>query len=429
MTVAGAVLLTVTVAVAAPGRLVLVSISEAGAKGDQHSSVYGLSKDGRKVGFSSTSTTLHPDDTDALQDVYVKDVSTGEMILASTSAQGVKGNGHSVTAYLSRSGNRVAFSSEATNLHPDDSTPDLDVYVKVISTGALILASTSDSGVKGNGDSGVGSISADGRTVAFWSEATNLDPADPDTTGDVYVKNLVTGDIALASTSDAGVKGNGEVGETSLSANGTRVGFSSDATNLDPADTDDRSDVYVKDLATGNLMLVSVPEEGAKAQTHSLGPSLSTDGTLVAFYSRARNLHPGDTDTWHDVFVKDLTTGGISLASATAEGRDANFESTHPSISADGLRVAFESWADNLSEEDGDDWYDVYVKDLCAGELLLASTTDSGEKGNSHSQRPVLSTLGTWTTFSSIATNLDPADEDGVSDVYLKRLIFSSCAG
>ena len=104
--------------------------------------------------------------------------------------------------------------------------------------GDLTLASTSDAGIKGNAESALVSVSADGTKVAFISSATNLDPADTDAVRDVYVKDLTTGDLTLASTSDAGVKGNDYSLEPSLSADGTKVAFHSFATNLDPADTD-----------------------------------------------------------------------------------------------------------------------------------------------------------------------------------------------
>ena len=97
--------------------------------------------------------------------------------------------------------------------------------MKDLTTGDLTLASTSDAGVKGNSSSLEASLSADGTKVAFPSEATNLDPADTGRVVDVYVKDLTTGDLTLASTSDAGVKGNGSSSDTSLSADGTNVAF------------------------------------------------------------------------------------------------------------------------------------------------------------------------------------------------------------
>ena len=169
--------------------------------------------------------------------------------------------------------------------------------MKDLVTGDITLASTSDSGVKGNGCSIGPSLSADGTQVAFYSSATNLDPADTDAVQDMYVKDLVTGDITLASTSDTGVKGNSDSFGPSLSTDGTKVAFDSVASNLDPADTDTVVDIYVKDLVTGDITLASTSDTGVKGNGDSFDPSLSADGTKVAFHSVATNLDPADTDT------------------------------------------------------------------------------------------------------------------------------------
>ena len=116
----------------------------------------------------------------------------------------------------------------------------------------------------------------------------------------------MTGDLTLASTSDAGVKGNDSSLQPSLSADGTRVAFFSSTTNLDPADTDGLSDVYVKDLTTGDLTLASTSDAEVKGNDSSFQPSLSTDGTKVAFASGAANLDPADADFGRDVYVKEL---------------------------------------------------------------------------------------------------------------------------
>ena len=263
------------------------------------------------MAFGSTATNLDPADTDSFTDVYIKDLATGDITLASTSDTGVKGNGRSGGTSLSADGTRLAFGSSAINLDPADTDSIFDVYVKDLATGNITLASTSDTGIKGNGDSYFMVLSADGATVAFVSEATNLDPADTDSTADVYVKDLATGDITLASTSDSGIKADGDsfiqnFSSPSLSADGTRVAFYSNATNLDPADTDSTADVYVKDLATGDITFVSISESGIKGNGESITGSLSADGTRVAFGSSATNLDPADTDSTLDVYVKDL---------------------------------------------------------------------------------------------------------------------------
>ena len=411
-----------TSALAAPGDLTLVSTSDAGIKGNVDSELPSVSADGTKVAFVSRATNLDPADTDGFFDVYVKDLTTGDLTLASTSDAGVKGNGHSVEPSLSADGTKVAFASLATNLDPADTDAVLDVFVKELTTGDLTLASTSDAGVKGNATSTEPSLSAVGTKVAFYSSATNLDPADTDGVLDVYVKDLTTGDLTLASTSDAGVKGNGSSFKPALSADGTKVAFYSAATNLDPADTDGLGDVYVKDLVTGDLTLASTSDAGVKGNGDSFEPSLSADGTKVAFHSLAANLDPADTDAVLDVYVKELATGDLTLASTSDAEVKGNVNSREPALSSAGTKIAFWSSATNLDPADTDGVVDVYVKDLTTGDLTLASTSDAGVKGNDSSFRTSLSADGTKVAFISAATNLDPADTDGVLDVYVKEL-------
>lgn len=420
----GATLAVAPGALAAPGDITLVSTSDTGTKGTHISWEPSVSADGTKVAFISFAPNLDPADPDDAPDVFVKDLSTGDITLASTSDTGVKSNFFSFSASLSADGTRVAFWSNATNLDPADTDQDADVYVKDLSTGDLTLASTSDTGAKGNDPSFDVSLSADGTKVAFISGATNLDPADTDSIGDVYVKDLSTGDITLVSASDTETKGNGESLFPTPSADGTRVAFSSLATNLDPADTDTVQDVYVKDLSTGDIIVASTSDTGTKGNDDSgfFFSSLSAGGTRVAFRSRATNLDPADTDALDDVYVKDLSTGDITLASTSATGTKGNDVSDNPDLSADGAKVAFASAATNFDPADTDSVFDVFVKDLSTGDITLASTSDTGIKGDGDSFSASLSADGARVAFASRATNLDPADTDTLPDVYVKEL-------
>jgi hypothetical protein len=414
-------------ALAVGGDLTLASTSDIGIKGDNVSIRGFLSADGTKAAFTSFATNLDPADTDFRSDVYVKDLSTGDITLASTSDAGIKGNGDSATSYqasLSSDGTKAAFTSFATNLDPADTDTNGDIYVKDLSTGELTLASTSDAEAKGNAFSYEASLSADGSSVTFLSMATNLDPSDTDSVPDVYVKNLATGDLTLASTSDTGTKGNGESFQTFLSSDGARVVFNTFASNIDPADNDSSSDIYVKDVLTGDLTLASTSDTGIKGNANSGGGVLSADGTKVAFSSDATNLDPSDADSFSDIFVKDLTTGDITLASTSDSGRKGkDAASFQPSLSGDGTKVAFDSFASNLDPADKDSIQDVYVKDLATGDLTLASTSDTGVKANGDgSTTPHLSANGTRVVFDSEATNLDPADTDTLADIYVKEL-------
>jgi uncharacterized repeat protein (TIGR01451 family) len=412
---------------AAPGNITLVSATSLGVKGNGESTpgTHTVSADGTKVIFTTYSTNLLASDTDTLRDVYVKDVTTGALTLASVSESGAKGNDESFAASISDDGTLVAFDSNATNLDPADTEYLTDVYVKNLDSGDLSVVSTSDDGVKGNGTSGNGILSGNGKTIVFNSAATNLDPADTTSLFDVYLKNLTTGDVVLVSTNDSGVKGNGESFSAIPSADGSKVAFISTATNLDPADTDSLMDVYVKDLATGNITLATTNDSGVKgnAEVRFTWAALSADGTAVAFETTSTNLDPNDRDSISDVYVKNLATGDLQLASVNANGVKGNLISEYPSLSADGTMVAFQSLASNLDPIDRNN-PDIYVKNLTTGDLVLASTNDAGTRsGNETSFFPSLTPDGNRVVFGSRAGNFDPADplRDSI-DVYLKDL-------
>lgn len=404
------------------GDVVLASTADDGTKGNGESFQPSLSSDETTVVFESLATNLDSADTDALRGVYAKNLVTGNILLVSAADDGTKANGFSGNASISADGRKVVFSSRATNLDPDDVDTASDIYVKDLVTGEVVLASTADNGTKSNGESLSGSLFADGTKVVFGSSATNLHPDDTDIVTDVFVKDLGTGDVTLASTADDGTKGNGASVAIPF-ADGTKLLITSTATNLDPADTDTDFDLYVKDLQTGNITLVSTADDGNKGNGSSVIPSLSIDGTQLAFQSTATNFDAADTESGFDVYVKDLVTGDITLASTADDGIKGNDHSGGPSLSGDGTRVAFPSLASNLDPADPDTDADVYVKDLVTGDIVLASTSDDGTKGNGGSGfGPSLSSDGTAVAFASEATNLDPADTDGMIDLYVKDL-------
>jgi uncharacterized repeat protein (TIGR01451 family) len=403
---------------AAPGDLILVSATEGGVKSNGASYEVAISADGTRVAFSTDATNLDPRDTDGVQDVYVKDLVTGDLILASTSAAGVKGNGISLVPSLSADGTKVAFDSRSTNLTPEAVG---GVFVKDLVTGEIVLASTSDAGVPGGGTSP--SLSADGTRVAF--QGGGLDPADTDDVVDVYVKDLTTGNLIFASTSDEGMNGDGGFfGSVRpfLSADGTRVGFLSDEVDLDPADGDGIGDSYVKDLTTGDLILVSTSDAGVKGDDFSGRPSLSADGRKALFASSAGNLDPQKTTRGGaSIYLKDLATGDVTLVSVTETGKVLAGTGSEPFLAADGSRFAFDYRGTVADPGDTDQITDVYVKDLVTGDLILASTSAAGVKGNGDSYPAVISGDGGRAAFRSEATNLDPADADSLRDVYAKE--------
>ena len=345
------------------------------------------------------------------------------LVSRASGATGVKGNDLSLGGpALSADGRFVAFSSWASNLDPDDTDRPDDVYVRDLQTNTTTLVSRASgaAGAKGNGASVGASMSADGRFVAFRSSASNLDPGDNDTIPDVFVRDLQTNTTTLVSRGSgaAGAKGNNSSLVPAISADGRYVAFYSFASNLDPDDTDTSTDVFVRDLQASTTTLVSRASgaAGAKGNGASRVPVISPGGRFVAFDSNASNLHPDDTDATGDAFVRDLQAGTTTLISRAsgADGAKGNDDSLRPVISADGRFVAFDSTASNLDPADTDTTADVYMRDVQANTTTLVSRASgpAGAKGNFFSLGPAMSRDGRFVGFVSGASNLDPADTD-----------------
>jgi Tol biopolymer transport system component len=333
-----------------------------------------ISADGRFVAFDSGASNLDPDDTDSDFDVFVRDLEKDETMLVSraSGATGVKSNLNSNgVPSISADGRRVAFNSYSSNLHPDDTDSDSDVFVRDLETDETVLVSraTGANGVKANGISSDQSISADGRFVAFTSGASNLDPDDGDSQADVFVRDLRSDSTVLVSRASgpAGTKGNGGAQFARLSADGRYVAFGSVSTNLDRDDSDSDFDVFVRDLHSDTTELVSRASgrAGAKGNGPSQGlPSISADGRLVAFNSSATNLHPYDSDSDSDVFVRDLSADTTVLISRASRGAKGNGRSSAGLISGNGRFVTFSSDASNLHPDDRDSKDDVFLRAL-----------------------------------------------------------------
>ncbi len=418
-------LLPVTAASAAVGDLTLVSraAGKNGAKANTGAQAASISGNGLKVAFESNAMGLHPDDPNASPDIFVRHVGNNTLTLVSrVGIKGEKANGYSLDPSISADGNRVAFTSAASNLHPGDTDGNQDIYVKDLSTGEIWLASAAANGAKSNGTSLQPSLSGDGTRVAFVSTATNLHAKDKDATGDIYVKDLVTGEVWLVTSTKAGKKADGQHGRPDISGNGSRVAFHTTATNLNAKDKDFRNDVYVKDLASGDVILVSASSSGKKGDMDSRNPSISDTGLKVAFDSFSNNLISTSTFGSAQVYVKTLSSGAIALVSRSSGGAVGNSSSNIPSISGDGTKVAFHSAATNLTSGDNDNKVDVYVKTVGGGAISLVSRTKGGKKGNDSSYPAFISNDGSRVVFLSFSSNLVSADKDTWRDVFVKHI-------
>jgi hypothetical protein len=291
------------------------------------SDLFSISADGNLVAFETAS-----------DQVDVENLTTGALTIVSATASGAGADSSSEMGTISSDGSTVSFSSAADNLASGAPTNATEVYVKNLQTGGLNLVSQTSGGTIADGSSSGGALSSNGQIVSFVSNADNLGLGVAAGASGVYVKNEATGVLTLASQTGAGVVGNGaNIGSSTISGNGDVVAFDSDATNL--GSSSGVSEIYAKNLSTGALTIASETSDGTIANGDSTSGSISADGEEVAFASDATNLSPNATSGAEEVYVKNLATGALTLVSSPA----ANGGSYDPVLSADGQCVAFTS--------------------------------------------------------------------------------------
>jgi Tol biopolymer transport system component len=341
--------------------------------------------------------------------------------MVSVSSTGAPSDSFSFGAAVSADGRYVAFNSDASTLVPGDTNGTGDVFVRDLRHGTTSRVSVSGTGAQGEGDSAGPAISADGRYVAFSSLAGNLVPGDSgDGHPEVLVRDRVAGTTTRISRSAAGGASDGASVWPAFSGNGRYVAFTSYATNLVAGDTNGVADVFRHDLRTKKTALVSVTGDGAQADDISLEPAISRSGRYVTYYSLATNLAPGDTDEVPDVFVRDLDAGTTTLVSVVAveNGTEAWGHFT-PDISADGRRVAFMSTADNLVAGDTNHNGDIFVRDLDAGTTTLVSVSSTGRQSTETTEAPAISADGRHVAFAGRGDTFAEGDTNEADDVFV----------
>ena len=247
-------------------------------------------------------------------------------------------------------------------------------------------------------------MSADGTVVGFGSDSSDLvpgvDDGGPIGGGDVYVRDLAGGTTRLVSVTAAGRASN-DAENIRISADGTKVTFNSMANAYGPTDTNQRDDVYLRDLAAGTTTLVTANAAGTDAGNNdSSSEGMSPDGRFVSFNSGATDLGPVAGAGWHS-FVRDLTTGDVVVLERPG-GADISGQS---SLSPDSTQVVFRS-SYNHSGLPADLRSDVYVRDMITGESTLVSVDAEGGPANGDSYEGAFDTSGTRVVFGSRATDL-----------------------
>jgi Tol biopolymer transport system component len=351
-----------------------VSVNSSEEPANADSFVGGISRDGRYVTFTSQATNLAPGDGRD-DDVFLRDRATGTTTLLTAAADGAN---FSSGGQITPNGRYVAFVSLSPTFVPGDTNESTDLFVLDRRTGAITRDNVSSSEQQANADVEGGSISRDGRFVAFTSRATNLVPGDDNGFPDVFVRDRVAGTttrIPASVTGEAPTQPDNSFffGLTSaaISLDGGTVAFSSlrYVNQGSGPIARDLTDIYVHDLAGGTTTRVT---GGATRGRSEYGGSLSGNGNRIAFASWADDLVPGDDNGHEDVFVRNLSTGRVTRLPAEATGQSGVFAIRYPSLSRSGRRVAFST---NDPELPGGNFY---VHDFDTGLTRLIAPEAGG---------------------------------------------------
>lgn len=413
---------------------------------DSQSIFHAISADGRFVAFDNADRSLDGEVSGQWTDVFVRDRDADENGIfdefepgavettrVSVNSEGVAARGSSGSPSISANGRFIAFDSVADNLDPDgDTNGASDVFVHDRSEHGTTRVSVDSSGVGGNSQSQLPSISANGRFVAFESDADNLVPGDGNGLLDVFVHDRDAATTIRVSLGMDAAEANGASFGAAISADGRFVAFSSEASNLVDGDTNGTLDVFVHDLITGTTARISVDSTGGEAIGFSTDPAISADGRFVSFESSAANLTPFDSNGLVDLFVRDRDADQDGVfdergGSATIRVRlDSLDFAAATSISANGRFLAFDSNAPDIVLDDNNSNFDVFVHDRVTGHTTRVSVGALGEEGLGNSGRVdgaevanvSISSDGSFVAFQSVAPNL-LGDDDGNGHVDL----------
>ena len=282
-------------------------------------------------------------------------------------------------------------------------------------SGDITLASRSTNGASGDGGSYYEAFpSGDGRFVAFTSYASDLVTGDTNNEQDIFIINVTNGAISLVTANLSGTNSANEYSEMPrISTDGRFVAFVSYSTNLVAGVTNSYGNIYQRDTVAGITRLISVSTNGTTiGNDDAYDLEMTPDGRFIVFESWSTNLVMNDLNGFSvDVYLRDTNNATCELISVNGAGTgSANGESYDAAVSGNGRYVAIESEATDLGPADANGLNDVYVRDRNTASNYLCSVALGGGSGDSASFDPVISSNGVIVLFYSYATNLVTGD-------------------
>jgi hypothetical protein len=397
------------------GTLSRVSVSSSGVQGNGDSMSACMSADGRFVAFISSATNLVAGDTNGQPDVFVHDRAYGTTVIESVSSLRVASNGASFAPVLSADGRILAFETLGSTLFPDDNNSARDIVLRDRVSGFARRASSTWDGAPSNGDSREPTISEGGEFVAFASAGNNMVPGDNNSVSDAFIYDVGTGTSARFSTDNGALRPSGDFYNATTSPTGRFVAFESGAATLIPDDTNNATDVFLRDREAGITARVSLATGGGQCNASSWDPCITGDGRHVGFTSNGSNLTPQGGYGPHNVYVHDRTTQVTVLASLWNNGVPADNGAGGASLSSDARFVTFWARAGNWGLSSN---AQIYVRDRLLGRTELVSQASNGAAGDLESYWPNITPDGRYVVFESRSSNLTTGDAWNTSDIF-----------
>jgi Tol biopolymer transport system component len=384
-----------------------VSVSTGGGQADGHSTQPTVSPDGRYVAFRSLASNLVAADTNGQQDVFIHDRHTGSTERVSVGPGNVQSNGTlTETPAMSADGRFVAFATNASNFDAGDTNDSIDVYVRDRQTSTTVRASITIDGQPNTSSTSGVAMTADGRYVLFSSGAPNLVADDTNNTRDIFLRDLQTGTTTRVNVGTAGAPAQG--GPSSLgtiSADGRVVAFHSFATNLVPDDLNGADDVFVRDLEGATTTRVS----SGSWQVPTSGPSLSSDGRFVTFFSQ-----PAQPGGGMSLYVRDRLSGTVSLLTQVGVGGQ---------ISGNGRYVCFESRYLFTVPFVFFVHLELYDRQTRLMRVVSTASNDFDASNSRLNNECSIDADGSTVVFASGGSNLVADDTNGDTDVFARSML------
>ncbi len=396
-----------------------VSIGLDGQTATASSSSPSISDDGRYIAFTSYASNLTDDDTSGIGSVYVYDQFTDQMTLISRGIDGQPANDVSRSPQISGDGRFVTFSSVATNLVANDQGVSSDIFVYDMQTGVTQMVSVSSEGEQGNFASSNPGISDDGRYVIFSSFANNLTDDEDNTNDDVFVHDRLTGQTRRLSRTNTLMSSNGWSLDPVISGNGRYAIFISNRTNLVDNDNNEISDVFIYDLQTDQIKMLTV--NGVQGNSYPYGRmAISDNGQFIAFTSWSNNYFDWDVNLDEDLFVYDQFTDQLQSMSFNYQGEHLVGQFTELSISDDGRFITYTGNMDGVVPGDDSTASDVYLVDrYSANQSVTLASGQTANDINFGNFSPVISDQ-VW--FDENGNGIQDDGESGVQGVVVNLL-------